>query len=391
MAATAPKSPGVRTPSIDYLRSFITLLVLFVHAILAYSTSSRFNPENFSHSVAPIVDPIKWAGFDLAPRLLNTFIMPLMFFISGLFVWKSLTRKGPRYFLRDRLLRLGAPFVISLVVIMPLAYYPSFLQSGQRLDFFTYWRSWEWISGPAWFVSMLLVFNLLAALCFWVSPGSVWARRVPQAVFTNPMVFFLVLVGAALIAFLPLLYLYGPFTWFYWGPCLIGQSSRLLLYLVYFFAGVAVGAYGLDGSFLGPALSRRWLPWSVAAVLQIPLFSLALAGVQGNISSALVPASQGWLLFGFSLVLCSAIFSLACMSLFLRFVNRRVRILDFFSDNAYGIYLVHFPLVIWTQFLLVDSTLPAPAKASIVLIFSLLFSWFISAFLRSFSVVRNII
>ena len=49
-----------------------------------------------------------------------------MFFISVLFVWKSLVKKGPIHFLKDRGLRLGIPFVISLTLIMPLAHYPTF-------------------------------------------------------------------------------------------------------------------------------------------------------------------------------------------------------------------------------------------------------------------------
>ena len=39
--------------------------------------------------------------------------MTLMFFISGLFVWGSLQQKGAERFLRDRLLRLGVPFVAA--------------------------------------------------------------------------------------------------------------------------------------------------------------------------------------------------------------------------------------------------------------------------------------
>ena len=62
-----------------------------------------------------------------------------MFFISGLFVWKSLVKKGPIHFLKDRVLRLGISFVILLTVIMPLAYYPSFLMTGATTDFFSSW------------------------------------------------------------------------------------------------------------------------------------------------------------------------------------------------------------------------------------------------------------
>jgi hypothetical protein len=42
-----------------------------------------------------------------------------MFFLSGLFVWKSLERKGRARFLRDRVLRLGLPFIAAAAVVAP--------------------------------------------------------------------------------------------------------------------------------------------------------------------------------------------------------------------------------------------------------------------------------
>ena len=61
----------------------------------------------------------------------DTFFMSLLFFISGLFVWRSLTRKGVRKYLGDQLKRLGIPFVIVVSLLMPLALYPAQLQIGQ--------------------------------------------------------------------------------------------------------------------------------------------------------------------------------------------------------------------------------------------------------------------
>lgn len=54
-----------------------------------------------------MVDSQRWTGFALLASFNDIFFMALMFFLSGLFVWKSLQRKGSAYFLRDRALRLG--------------------------------------------------------------------------------------------------------------------------------------------------------------------------------------------------------------------------------------------------------------------------------------------
>ena len=69
-------------------------------------------------------------GFDLFCAWLDVFLMSFFFLLSGLFVWPSLTRKGPGAFLQDRLLRLGLPFAAVVLLLMPLAHYPTYLQSA---------------------------------------------------------------------------------------------------------------------------------------------------------------------------------------------------------------------------------------------------------------------
>ena len=389
---TVPKPSIVRSSAIDYLRALITVLVLFLHAILAYPTWGKFDPADYvDHSAAPIVDAAKWVGFDLAPLLLNLFFMALMFFISGLFVWKSLVKKGSMHFLKDRALRLGIPFVISLTVIMPLAYYPSFLMTGATTDFFSYWMGWSWFSGPAWFISMLLVFNLVAVVCFWAFSKS--TIELPDILFTKPLVFFLALLGLSLAVFTPLLYLFGPFQWIAFGPLLVGQACRIFSYLVYFFAGVAVGAYGLDKSILrqeGP-LSRQWFFWLIASLFSTLFLLITYTSVHPDAPPKPWVPPAGLMSLGFSMALYCAVVSITFIALFLRFANTRYSIIDNLCDNAYGIYLVHYPFIIWSQYTLLGSSMPAISKALIVFIVTLGLSWGTSALLRSIPGARKIL
>ena len=386
-----PKPSIVRSSAIDYLRALMTVFVLILHDIVAYTTWGKFDPADYAeHSAAPIVDPNKWGGFDIVAPLLNLFFMALMFFISGLFVWKSLVKKGSVHFLKDRGLRLGIPFIISLTVIMPLAYYPSFLMTGATNDFFSYWAGWSWFSGPAWFISMLLVFNLLAVLCFWVFSKSTIA--LPAIVFTKPLVFFLTLLTLSLAGFFPLLYLFGPFQWIAFGPLLIGQGCRFILYLVYFFAGVAVGAHGLDKSILkqeGP-LSRQWFFWVIASIFSALFFLITFASAHID-PTAKWAAPEGWIIVGFSMTLYCTTLNLTFIALFLRFANSRFSIIDNLCDNAYGIYLVHYPFIVWSQYSLLGSSMPAVSKALIVFIITFGLSWGTSALLRSIPGVRKIL
>ena len=67
------------------------------------------------------------------------------------------------------------------------------------------------------------------------------------------------LVAVSALAYVPLALIYSPWDWTSYGPFSF-QISRPLHYLVYFFAGCAVGAYGLDRGLLASdgALARHW-------------------------------------------------------------------------------------------------------------------------------------
>src|SRR5688572_3705710 len=98
-----------RTLWIDYLRSSITVLVVAHHSSLAYTTFASFNRDAYILSTHPIVDTERWIGLDIFENFNDVFFMSLMFFISGIFVLPSLSRKGVSAFIRDRFYRLFLP------------------------------------------------------------------------------------------------------------------------------------------------------------------------------------------------------------------------------------------------------------------------------------------
>ena len=98
--------------------------------------------------------------------------MACMFLISGLFVHDSLTRRGSGELpARARLAARASRFLLSIFVLMPIAYYPTFLRyhlpGTTDFNFFHFW--WHtltvgpWPSGPAWFLWVLLAFDAIAA------------------------------------------------------------------------------------------------------------------------------------------------------------------------------------------------------------------------------------
>src|SRR6201987_3988978 len=118
--------------ALDNLRAFVILLVLSFHSVLAYlnflpASPFPFDSPPYLWRAFPIVDTARWFGFDLFWAWQDVFLMSLFFFLSGLFVWASLEGKGGGIFLRDRVLRIGVPFTLVVVLLMPLANYPTYL------------------------------------------------------------------------------------------------------------------------------------------------------------------------------------------------------------------------------------------------------------------------
>lgn len=86
-----------------------------------------------------------------------------------------------------------------------------------------------------------------------------------------------------------------------------------------------------------------------------------------------------WLIFsGAALTLVCAVATRALLTVFGRF-ERRFALWDSLSANAYGIYLLHYPLVIWGQYALLNTDIGAVPKAAAVFTGALALSWGCSA------------
>ena len=379
-----------RRVAFDYLRTFVVVLVVWHHAVLAYAMSATINPANPIATFTPVADMQRWLGFDVLTGFNDTFFMALMFFISGLFVWPSLARKGAGPFLRDRLIRLGIPFVIGVLVLVPLAYYPAQLTVqlvyGGNVSLGEFWRELArngfGTAGPLWFVWMLLVFDGVAAVIYLMfRPAQQAGEPRRRAVFERPWLFFGVILVTSAAAYLPMVRIFGPLAWIGIGP-FVAQASRILFYLVYFLAGVAIGAYGLERSLLQSSgiLATRWWLWLPFGLLA---FVLLLVSVVGGPSRPMVDAV--------AFTVACATLVLGFTALFLRFATRRVAIFDSLTANAYGIYIVHYAFVMWLQYALLGVELSAIAKGTVVFAGALALSWGTVALLRRVPGVARVI
>lgn len=395
-AEMAASTAGGYNVAIGYLRTFIVLLVVAHHAVLAYhpyapapAVSLIEQPRLWQ--AFPVVDSHRWSPFSIFVSFNDIFFMSLMFLLSGLFVWPSLKRKGSALFLSHRALRLGLPFLVAAALVAPLAYYPTYLQTGAPSGPAGFWQQWyslgAWPAGPAWFLWLLLAFDCFAALLYRLTPtwGDVLGRVSRQAWY-RPFAFLWILVGVSTIAYLPMELAFNAFSWSSFGPFTF-QTSRLLQYAVYFLAGVGLGAYGIEGGLLASdgELAARWFRWLPAALL-------TFIGAIIVIIAAITTRTRFWEVVGdFAFVVSCAVSAFAFLAVFVRFARHRVAILDSLTANAYGIYLIHYAFVSWLQYELLPASLPPVAKATIVFLGAVLLSWGSTAVLRRVKSVRRVI
>ena len=385
-------APSSRTSvALDNLRGIVILIVLAFHSVLAYL---RFlGPDPFPFDLPPyqwrafaIVDGRRWLGFDVFCAWQDVYLMSLMFFLSALFTAPSLARKGAPRFLAQRLQRLGLPYVFAVAVVMPLALYPTYRVSAADPGLDAYARHYLalpfWPAGPMWFLWQLLALTVLAAALHRFAPSAIallgrWGSTAGK----RPGRFFIGMFAASALAYVPLALAVTPMAWSDHGLFSF-QLSRPLHYAVYYFAGLGIGAYGLERGLLAVdgALARRWALWLAAALVSLLLW-MGLTGLTMREGAA---ASLGLQ------VATDASFALACaggcffvMAACLRFVAWPSRLLGSVADSAFGMYLFHYVFVVWLQYLLLGASIPGFVKGAGVFTATLVLAWATAAVVRA--------
>jgi hypothetical protein len=395
--ASGTTSRASRNLALGYLRTFAVILVLAHHSALAYipgiSKTSSLLAQPRWWTAFPILDSQRWIGFAIFSGFNDAFFMSLLFFLSGLFVWSSLERKGTRIFMRDRMIRLAIPFIFAALIVAPLAYYPAYAIRNPDPSAVGFMRQWfalgEWPAGPAWFIWVLLMFDCVAAAVFVMAPGfGERLGKLSSDADRHPARFFLLLVVVSAVVYVPMVILVGPDHWVAIGP-LHFQTSRIFHYAVYFIMGVGVGVNGIQHGLLAPdgMLARHWLRW----VIPMPLAFILLSAFIG--SAPALSRSTTYIILD---LIGGPLYALSCASscfgllaLFLRFARRRTPIRDSLSENEYGMYLVHYAFVSWLGYAMLPSALPAVGKFAVVFIGTLLLSWGTSAALRRIPAVAR--
>jgi glucan biosynthesis protein C len=379
---------------IDYFRAFLVCLVVLDHALHAYSQHYArywFLPD-FDRSVS----------FDVLHLHNDSFMMPSLFFLAGLFVLPSLQRRGYLNFVKERLLRLGIPFLLGILLICPLLSYPKYKVFENSSKGY-----WEYLStvfikapqaGPFWFLYYLALLTLIAVLLYALFPKfykilAAFCSYLLERPFWG---FMLILFLGCLIMGISDL-IWGAPWWIGFGKLFYVRGSRFLLKAFLFFLGIGFSQCGvLQNQTVWQQLSKNWKQWlgfmMIVGFLYV-FYSITYfdTGAYNNEIRFYFYQGGEWaeawplireftppVLIRTSLLTLFILTQLlAYLALFYRFLNHENTTWSSLAAASYGIYIIHEPFVVWAHWFFNGTDIPNLIKFIISGFGSLFISWLI--------------
>lgn len=361
-SAPVPTQPTQRVHYLDNLRALAMLLGVFLHSALAYAHPAQ--------SVWLATDPQGSIAVDASIWFIHLFRMGLFFFLSGYFAKLVIERKGLKHFLWSRCLRVVVPFLLfypfllagmAIVIVFALSYLvePKGLMgliagaasgsAGQKRE--------PLGTMHLWFLYYLMAFSGISAMLYHVK----WLRM--DMFLKRPLILILC----------PLILIPGAFAG---GTPLPAPESFIPQWWPFAFYGLFyVGGWQLFGR---EQVLDAWRPfvWHVVAIgmaLFVPYYLLMPVLDLDRIVSG-EPKQSLWIRgmeAGLTSYL-SVLLTLASLLLARRYLAGKNPFLSFVADSSYWVYLLHLPIVLFLQTLLVPLALPWWLKFAAVLLGTML-------------------
>jgi surface polysaccharide O-acyltransferase-like enzyme len=340
------------------------------------------------------VDAKRWIGLDIFENFNDVFFMSLMFLIGGLFLSKSIIKKGTYTFLKDRFYRLFIPFLFGGTLLMLIAYFPSYYKAHNSTDIVAYIKDFfvveKWPVGPPWFIWVLFLFNLVFALLYSISPAffNRFGKRLSKI--HRPVSFFAILFSVTGILYVPVAYTIGAGTWTGIGPFDF-QLSRILLYFGYFLLGVFIGNTDFNTNLFSTesGIVKKWWLWILLALTVYAILTIISGPLAQWVAENKIKEFNAWMIYYTIYTASCVLSSIAFITFFRKQIDSHKTLLGSLSRNAYLIYLIHYVFVIWCQFLLMKFNIPAIIKFSMTFILTLSLSWIASILLRKIKIINS--
>jgi glucan biosynthesis protein C len=365
----AARVGGERLHALDAVRAGALLLGVVFHATMSFLPGQQVwavrDEQSFALGVLFYVSHI--------------FRMAVFFLIAGFFARMALHRRGLGGFVRDRLKRIAVPLVV---------FWPIMFASLVAIFLWGVTRQWgpaaaEQIPTPPgsfvqtvplthlWFLYVLLLFYgaalALRTLVVAVDRSSRLRRgadRVVKALMTSSL-------AAVVLALPTAAVLYLKTDWLMW----LGVPSPDHGLVP---NAAAVAAFGTAFAFgwllqrqmgLLRVLEDRW-PWYLVSAVALSALCVSLSGVTVTLDPATQPLASDSILrlvVAVAHPLATWAWTFGLIGLAMRFLSAERAWVRYVADSSYWVYLIHLPLIMVAQVLVLPLALPALAKFALVL------------------------
>lgn len=356
-----------RIYGLDVLRGVAMTLGIFLHSTIAYKVGYHYGEWAF--------DPtFKSYFFDWLYLWINSFRMQLFFLLAGYFSHLLIYKIGLNAFFKNRLKRIGLPFLLGYFTILPLTllpyWYVLFEREGnpwpQLSDFFIDFFTLRTTSGfmHLWFLQHLLIYYGLAiACCYLYNKFASLERKSRVLSFENVAPWRFMIAIVIIIGLLSQLFS-TPLPNIWTG--FVIPLSQFTYYAAFFIIGwVLEPNRKLFFSF------QTTYKWSLIAGTLVSFFLLFL--VQEY--AALPSFSPAHVVLKFLFSLQTALLTFGFIGFFVERFRAPNAFWKYIADSAYWVYLIHMPIVLGTQLLLINTNVPGLLRFPIVLIAGIFLSF----------------
>ena len=334
-------TPKNRIYFLDNLRTFTIFLVVLFHAGVVYESRGI-------GALFWIVDDYSTNHLaDILNLILDIFIMPTIFFISGYFTPPSLKSKNKRLFIKAKFKRLIIPWGIAVLTLMPL-YKIIFLYSRNIpqenwTDYFHFSNgifSQSWL----WFLPVLFMFDMLY-LC-----GSTLNLKLPKMGLKE---------GVGSVFILGLIYSFSMdmLNAEGWTKTVLldFQNERLLIYfMIFLLGGLCYKLKTFDSTSKGKkpyiaVLCTAWIPISLYQFFMNPVVL---------VFSETVDTLLLW--FHYHLSLLSLLYIM--INSFRYYLDKQGRLRRALNNNSYSVYIIHVIVLGGIALTMLNAEIPSLLK-----------------------------
>lgn len=327
----------------DALRGIAMWLGVVLHSVISYQKNPRAGwPLDNSSSIV----------MDFIYEYLHAFRMPLFFLVAGFFAHFLYKKIGMKPFIIHRAKRILVPFILSIIFVVPVCGYVfaihRLLQDSYTGNIFVaaieeslHWTGFYHI----WFLYYLMILYGIMLV------GEQVLNRIKAVPSLTEAGYF----GSTIVLICIQFFFYQGQVEPWTG---IVPKTGQILYYAYFF-GLGYLIY-LKPDFLFKHEKLRYC-YLLVGVILIPVISYVQDSIPYWAYSILLSIQTNLLILGH-------------IAVFMNIFKRESPIVRYFSDASYWFYLIHFPIVVGLQMLLMNFNISVWLKCFIVISTTTFFS-----------------